>query len=55
MRETLDPDHGWALAALTGGLDVATVKPALLRHVTTARVDAELFRLSYYFVGLTLS
>ncbi|MBP7003642.1 cisplatin damage response ATP-dependent DNA ligase [Amaricoccus sp.] len=51
LRETPDPDRGWALAAITGGLDVASVKPALLRDVTTARVDAELFALSYDFVG----
>ena len=51
LRTTPDPDRGWALAALTGGLDVASVKPALLRDVTTARVDAELFALSYDFVG----
>ena len=43
LRTTPDPDRGWALAALTGGLDVAAVKPALLRDVTTQRVDAELF------------
>ena len=51
LRATPDPDRGWALAALTGGLDIAAVKPALLRDVTTARVDAELFALSYDFVG----
>ena len=51
LRASPDPDRGWALAALTGGLDVASVKPALLRDVTTARVDAELFALSYDFVG----
>jgi len=51
LGATPDPDRGWALAALTGGLDVASVKPALLRDVTTQRVDAELFALSYDFVG----
>src|SRR5687768_2702488 len=51
LRTTPDPDRGWALAALTGGLDVPSVKPALLRDVTTARVDAELFALSHDFVG----
>ena len=31
LRETPDPDRGWALAALTGGLDFPAAKPALLR------------------------
>ena len=31
LRATPDPDRGWALAALTGDLDIAAVKPALLR------------------------
>ena len=26
LRETPDPDRGWALAALTGGLDFPAVK-----------------------------
>ena len=51
LRATPDPDRGWALAALTGSLDVASVKPALLRDVATGRVDAELFHLSHDFVG----
>jgi DNA ligase-1 len=51
LRAAPDPDRGWALAALTGGLDVPSVKPALLRDVATSRVDAELFALSYDFVG----
>ena len=31
LRQTPDPDRGWALAALTGGLDFPAAKPALLR------------------------
>ena len=46
-----DPDRGMALAALTGDLDLPSVKPALLRELVTGRVDAELFALSYDYVG----
>ncbi len=31
LRETPDPDRGWALAALTEGLSFAAVKPAAIR------------------------
>ncbi len=51
MRSTPDPDRGWALAALTGGLDLKMVQPKLLRDLMTARVDPLLFALSYDFVG----
>ena len=30
LRVTPDPDRGYALAALTGGLDLPAVKPALI-------------------------
>jgi DNA ligase 1 len=48
---TPDPDRGWALAAIAGTLNFTAAKPALLRTMTEARVDAELFRLSYDYVG----
>ncbi|MEO0359801.1 MAG: cisplatin damage response ATP-dependent DNA ligase [Pseudomonadota bacterium] len=48
---TPDPDRGWALAAITRDLDLKTVKPALLRGLAAERVDAELFALSYDYVG----
>ena len=51
LAETPDPDRGWALAALTGGLSFATAKPALIRAAVEARVDPALFRLSYDYVG----
>ncbi|PKP89767.1 MAG: ATP-dependent DNA ligase, partial [Alphaproteobacteria bacterium HGW-Alphaproteobacteria-16] len=31
LRATPDPDRGWALAALTGGIDLSAVKPATIR------------------------
>ena len=46
-----DPERGYALAALTGDLGLRTVTPSLLRALAVERVDAELFALSYDFVG----
>ena len=51
LRETPDPDRGWGLAAITGDLALDAVKPAMLRALVAERVDAELFALSYDFVG----
>lgn len=51
LRRTPDPDRGWALAAMTGGLDLKMVQPKLLRDLITARVDPTLFAMSYDFVG----
>jgi len=48
---TPDPDRGWALAALTGELSFAGVKPAQIRDLVLKRVDGELFALSHDFVG----
>ena len=51
LRETPDPDRGWALAALTGGLDFSSAKPALLRGFGQEKIGEELFALSYDYVG----
>ena len=51
LRETPDPDRGWALAALTSGLDFPAAKPALLRGFGEDKIGAELFHLSYDYVG----
>jgi DNA ligase-1 len=51
LRTTPDPDRGHAVAALTGGLDFAAAKPALVRQLAVERVDPVLFDLSYDFVG----
>jgi DNA ligase-1 len=48
---TPDPARGWALAALTGTLDLKAVQPALLKALIVERVDATLFALSHDFVG----
>jgi DNA ligase-1 len=48
---TTDPERGLALAALTGDLGLKAVTPSLLRGLVAARVDAQLFAISYDFVG----
>ena len=53
LRETADPDRGWALAALTGGLDFPAVKPAVVRALLMERVDPVLYVLSRDYVGDT--
>src|SRR3954471_1951444 len=51
LRETPDPDRGWALAALTGDLSFDAAKPAMIRRAVEARVDSVLFGWSYDYVG----
>lgn len=51
LRATPDPDRGWAMAALTGDLDLPAVKPAVIRAMVDERVDPVLFRMSRDFVG----
>lgn len=53
LRATPDPDRGWALAALTGELDLPGVKPAQIRALIEERVDPVLFRMSRDYVGDT--
>ncbi|MBB3347730.1 cisplatin damage response ATP-dependent DNA ligase [Sphingomonas sp. BK069] len=53
LRATRDPDRGWAMAALTGDLDLPAVKPALIRALIESRVDPVLFRMSRDYVGDT--
>ncbi|MCW5714972.1 MAG: cisplatin damage response ATP-dependent DNA ligase [Bauldia sp.] len=51
FAETPDPDRGYALAALTGDLAIASVKPATLRALIGERLDGVLFYYSYDYVG----
>ena len=51
LRDTPDPDRGWALAAVTGELDIRQVSPSLLRKLASERIDPVLFEMSYHFVG----
>jgi DNA ligase-1 len=51
FANTPDPERGYALAALTGGLSFAAAKPAVIRNLVLTRVDPVLFGWSYDFVG----
>jgi len=53
LRATPDPDRGWAMAALTGTLDLPAIKPAVIRALIESRVDPVLFRMSRDYVGDT--
>src|SRR3546814_18659308 len=53
LRTTPDPDRGWALAALTGGLDFPAVKGSPVRTLLMQRVAPVLFTLSRDYVGDT--
>lgn len=51
LRATPDPDRGWALAALTDGLDFPAVKASTIRNLVAERVDPVLWTLSRDYVG----
>ncbi|SDA26694.1 cisplatin damage response ATP-dependent DNA ligase [Sphingomonas sp. NFR15] len=53
LHATPDPDRGWAMAVLTGDLDLPAIKPALIRALIEARVDPVLFAMSREYVGDT--
>src|ERR1700742_4135072 len=46
-----DPERGWALGSLTGDLSFDDAKPAMIRKAVEARLDPQLFAMSYDFVG----
>ena len=51
LATTPDPARGYALAALTGELDLPGLKPAAIRALASERVDPTLFLMSYDYVG----
>ncbi len=51
FRTTPDPERGFALAAMAGGLSFANAKPGLIRALIAERTDPVLFGLSYDYVG----
>jgi DNA ligase 1 len=53
LRQAPDPDRGWALSALTDGLDFPAVKSSTVRNLMMERVDPVLWALSRDFVGDT--
>jgi DNA ligase-1 len=51
LRATPDADRGWALAALTGALDLKAVKASAIGDMIRERVDPVLFEMSRDYVG----
>src|ERR1043165_10235515 len=51
LKRTPDPFLGYALAALTGELDLPAVKPAAIRAIAEERVDPVLLYMSRDYVG----
>jgi DNA ligase-1 len=51
FRRTPDPERGYALAALTGGLVFQPRQAWLIRGLIAERTDPVLFALSYDYVG----
>ncbi|MFC7497696.1 cisplatin damage response ATP-dependent DNA ligase [Enterovirga sp. GCM10030262] len=51
LKRMPDPDRGYALAALTGELDLPAVKPAAVRAIAEERVDPVLLHMSRDYVG----
>jgi DNA ligase-1 len=51
LKRTPDPDRGYALAALTGELELRAVKGAAIRAIVEERVDPTLFYMSWDYVG----
>jgi len=51
LVRTPDPDRGYALAALTGELNLPAVKPAAIRAIAEERVDPVLLSMSRDYVG----
>jgi DNA ligase-1 len=51
FASTVDPERGYALAAITGALSFQHAKPGLIRTLISERTDPVLFALSYDYVG----
>ncbi|RZV52146.1 MAG: ATP-dependent DNA ligase, partial [Sphingomonadaceae bacterium] len=51
LRSAPDPDRGWALAALTGEMDIPSVKPSMIRALAEEKIDPVLYKISRDFVG----
>ena len=51
LQSSVDPDRGWAVAALSGTLDLSLFKRKLVLQLIKSRVDPYLFDASYDYVG----
>jgi len=50
-RSVPDPSRGWALAAITGGIAISSLKAGSLRELARKKFDPVLFDLSYAYIG----
>jgi DNA ligase-1 len=53
LRRTPDPDRGWALAALTGVMNLPYITSSRIRGMAEERVDPVLLRISREYIGDT--
>jgi len=51
LQKVPDPARGYAIAAITRDLKLKTIQASLLRELISTRIDSELFKLSYDYVG----
>ncbi len=51
LRDTPDPDRGYAIAAIANTLDFEFFKRRMIKDAITERIDPVLFDLSYDYVG----
>jgi len=51
LRSVPDPSRGWALAAITGGIAISSLKAGSLRELARKKFDPVLFDLSYAYIG----
>ena len=51
FQNTPDPDRGFALAVLTGNLELRNISISKIKEIVCKKIDPELFALSYEYVG----
>ncbi len=51
MQNVSDPDRGYAIAAICNELNFQFLKPSFLKELIMERVDQNLFKMSYDYVG----
>ena len=51
FKNTPDPDRGFALAIITNSLELKNIPISKIKEIVRENVDAELFALSYDYVG----
>ena len=51
FKNTPDPDRGVALAIITNSLELKNIPISKIKEIVRENVDAELFALSYDYVG----